>query len=86
MIHCDCVGPFPQSKDGYQHILIIVDAFTKYLQLVPLKSLSGAETLQVFKERLTLFGRPRVVVLDRGTNFTYKALQQFFKRQNVEYI
>jgi Integrase core domain. len=61
-----------------------VDAFTKYLQLVPLKSLSGAETLQVFKERLTLFGRPRVVVVDRGTNFTYGPLQQYFRKQKVE--
>lgn len=83
-IHCDCVGPFPRSKDGYQHILIIVDAFTKYLQLIPLQSLSGGETLQVFRERLTLFGRPRVVVLDRGTNFTYKSLQSFFEKQNVQ--
>ncbi|XP_015438100.1 PREDICTED: uncharacterized protein LOC107193210, partial [Dufourea novaeangliae] len=73
-----------QTKEGYQQILLIVDAFIKYLQFVPLKSLSGAETLQVFKERLTLFGRPRVVVLDRGTNFTYKPLQLWFKKQNIE--
>ena len=83
-IHCDCVGPFPRSKDGYQHILIMVDAFTKYLQLIPLKSLTGGETLQVFRERLTLFGRPRVIVLDRGTNFTYKSLQVFLEKQNVQ--
>ncbi|XP_015435727.1 PREDICTED: uncharacterized protein LOC107191251 [Dufourea novaeangliae] len=83
-IHCDCVGPFEISKDGYQHILVIVDAFTKYIQLVPLKTLSGSETLQVFKERLTLFGTPRLIVFDRGTNFTFKQLQQFIVKHGSE--
>ncbi|KOC63539.1 Pro-Pol polyprotein, partial [Habropoda laboriosa] len=83
-IHCDCVGPFEKTKDGYEHVLLIVDAFTKYVQLVPLKSLSGTETLQVFKKKLTLFGTPRVIVLNRGTNFTFKSLEQFIKKHGIE--
>jgi hypothetical protein len=30
-VHPDCVGPFPESPEGFKHILLIVDAFTKYL-------------------------------------------------------
>ena len=84
VIHCDCVGPFEESKDGYKHILVIVDAFTKYVQLVPLQSLSGPEMLRTFRDRLTLFGTPRIVVCDRGTNFTYKPLGQFLTKHGVE--
>ncbi|CAK9806275.1 Retrovirus-related Pol polyprotein from transposon 297 [Anthophora plagiata] len=83
-IHCDCVGPFEITKEGYQHILLIVDAFTKYLQLIPLKTLSGPEMLAIFRERLTLFGTPRVVVFDRGTNFTYKPLKLFIEKHGSQ--
>ena len=61
-----------------------VDAFSKYVQLVPLKSLTGSEMLQIFKERLTLFGTPRVIVMDRATNFTFKSLVQFIKKHGIE--
>ncbi|CAK9833136.1 Transposon Tf2-6 polyprotein [Anthophora retusa] len=83
-IHCDCVGPFEITKEGYQHILLIVDAFTKYLQLIPLKTLSGPEMLAIFRERLTLFGTPRVVAFDRGTNFTYKPLKLFIEKHGSQ--
>ncbi|XP_015429651.1 PREDICTED: uncharacterized protein LOC107186324 [Dufourea novaeangliae] len=53
-------------------------------QLVPLKTLSGSETVQVFKERLTLFGTPRLIVFDKGTNFTFKQLQQFIMKHGSE--
>lgn len=46
IVHADCVGPFPVTTDGYKHVLLLIDGFTNYILLVPLKTLTGAETAQ----------------------------------------
>jgi hypothetical protein len=32
----DSVGPFPVDKDGYKHIIVIIDSFTRYLPYLTL--------------------------------------------------
>lgn len=27
-LHCDCVGPFPLTPEGYKYVLLLIDAFT----------------------------------------------------------
>lgn len=44
-VHADYVGPFPVSTEGYKHILLLIDSFTKFLFIVPLKSESSPETI-----------------------------------------
>lgn len=66
----DCTGPFTASSEGYKYVLLIVDGFTKYCILKPLKTLNGQELIPILRENLTLFGTPTMIVTDRGTNFT----------------
>jgi hypothetical protein len=47
-VHADCVGPFPVTPEGFKHLLLLIDAFTKYLFLIPLKTAYGTrDTRQV---------------------------------------
>ena len=45
----DICGPFPPSINGYVYLLCIVDSFTSYLHITPLKTKSSEEVLQAFK-------------------------------------
>ncbi len=35
--HADHAGPIPSTKKGYLHVLVIVDAFTKFTWIYPVK-------------------------------------------------
>ncbi|XP_050315532.1 uncharacterized protein K02A2.6-like [Anthonomus grandis grandis] len=85
IIHADCVGPFKTTSDGYKHILLLMDGFTKYIFLIPLKSLTGVEMRDKLELYLTLFGTPSLIITDRGTNFTDKNVTQLIKSFKIEH-
>ncbi|XP_046142832.1 uncharacterized protein LOC123988087 [Osmia bicornis bicornis] len=84
-------SPVPNNVKQVRQFMGLASYFRKFIPefaLVPLKTLSGDEMLQIFKERLTLFGVPQLVIFDRGTNFTFKQLQQFIEKHGsiVHYV
>ena len=42
-IHIDLFGPLSTTGSGKKHIMVITDAFTKYVELVALKSKEAGE-------------------------------------------
>lgn len=84
-IHLDCTGPFTRSNEGYKHILLIIDGFTKFCILKPLKTLTSDELVPIIRETVTLFGTPSLVITDRGTNFSSTQIQSLFQELNIEH-
>ena len=65
------MGPFVSSRRGERYILSIIDCFTKYLILVPLKDHTASTVSKALYERvIEYFGCPRKILSDRGTEFT----------------
>ena len=59
------------SKRGERYILSIIDCFTKYLILVPLKDHTASTVSKALFERVIgYFGCRRKILSDRGTEFT----------------
>lgn len=85
MIHLDCTGPFPRTTEGFKYILILVDGFTKFCLLKPLKTLSAEELIPLIREIVTLFGTPSTVVTDRGTNFNSNQIRSLFRELQIEH-
>lgn len=83
-VHADCVGPFPVSNEGFKHLLLLVDAFTKFLFLIPLKTLSGPETCNVLRQYLGMFGITKKFICDRGTNFTDKSVKEMLRDLGIQ--
>lgn len=81
----DYTGPFRQSADGFKFLLLVIDGFTKYCILKPLKSLSGQELLFAIRETIALFDTPHLVITDRGTNFTSNQVQTLFREMQIEH-
>jgi transposase InsO family protein len=77
-IAMDISGPFHPSKHGYRYILAIIDYFSKYPVLIPLKRID-AETIarKTFQYWISVFGAPQIIHTDRGSNFE----SELFKEQ-----
>jgi hypothetical protein len=84
-VHVDCVGPFAKTRDGYKHVLLLVDAFTKFTILLPLRTLTGAETFKQLESNITMFGKPTRVISDRGTNFSDRMVQNLYQLLGIDH-
>jgi transposase InsO family protein len=84
-VHADLAGPFQVTDDGYKYILIIKDALTKYVILVPLHDKTAEEVAKGFTDKLLApFGPPKVLITDKGTDFVNKQLKRWCNVLGVE--
>ncbi|KAL7725407.1 hypothetical protein ACLKA6_000168 [Drosophila palustris] len=58
----DFVGPLPRSKHGNTMLLVFFDAFTKWVELIPLRKATSAHLERAFREAI-LSSRHRVAAL-----------------------
>ena len=71
ILSIDVLGPFVSSRRVERYILSIIDCFTKYLILVPLKDHTASTVSKALYERVVgYFGCPRKILSDRGAEFT----------------
>ena len=84
----DFMGPIlPHSPLGNNHILVITDYFTKWVEVIPLKTTSALVTAKALMDRVILYhGPPKTVVTDRGPNFTSELFSSLCKALNVKHL
>lgn len=74
--HMDILTCLPKTKDGYQHILLVVDSFSRWSEAFPLRTQEAKEIAHVlYNQIFTRFGCPKCLVSDRGANFLSKLIQ-----------
>lgn len=77
MIHVDHLGPFCRTKKGHEYMLVITDAFSKFVIAEPTRTVNSVETIRVLKRIFGLFGYPDRVVTDHGKAFTSRYFKKF---------
>ncbi|KAL6419184.1 hypothetical protein ACFW04_014057 [Cataglyphis niger] len=85
-LYIDHYGPLKKEKNGYTHIFIVIDAFTKFVVLYPVKSTATKETIIVLKQYFSHFGTCNRIVSDRGTSFTSEAFSTLMIEFNIKHI
>ena len=79
-VHLDILGPFTRSISGSVYILVMVDQFTKWVELAALPAQNAELTARAFLNHLImLFGCPLEVHTDQGRNFESELFQAFCK-------
>lgn len=86
MLHMDHVGPFPRSRLGNVHLLVTVDAFTKFIFLKPVKSTKTKLVIDFLKEIYGYYGHPHTIITDQGSAFTSKQFGEYCKENNIKHV
>ncbi len=81
----DCVGPLPKSKSGHLYILTIMCAVTRYPEAIPLRTLKAKTVVQELIRFCSIFGLPKVIQSDQGTNFTSKVFSQMLSELGIKH-
>ncbi|XP_060117940.1 uncharacterized protein K02A2.6-like, partial [Heteronotia binoei] len=80
-LHIDFAGPFQG-----QIFMIIVDAYSKWLEVIPVGSTSAAAAIKALRRVLCTHGIPDTIVSDNGTAFTAADFQGFLNRYLIKHI
>ena len=72
----DCVGPLPRSKTGCSYLLTVICQTTRYPAAYPLRSITAKSVIKALSQFISIFGLPKVIQSDRGTNFTSQTFAQ----------
>ena len=59
------------------HILVMVDKFTKWVEVKPIRKLDGNTAVNFLKEVILRYGYPHSIITDNGTNFAEGYFRQF---------
>lgn len=84
MLGIDLMGPFPKSQKQNEHLLVIVDYCSKWVELFPLRVAKAPQIARILVEEIfTRWGTPMYLVSDRGTQFTSQLITLVCKQWNV---
>ena len=68
-IHIDHKGPIHPTSAGNVHCLLIVDAFSRFLMVYPVRNTTALATITAVEKWILSFGIPQSIIHDRGTAF-----------------
>jgi hypothetical protein len=81
----DFMGPLKNSQ-GFEHILVMVDYVSKWVEAIPCHIASTKESIAMIKSVIfPRFGTPRILVSDGGTHFTGKNFKKCLSKLGIEH-
>jgi transposase InsO family protein len=75
-IAIDTIGPLPESAEGHKYILTIIDTFSRFIELIPLKSTLAETAADALIQIIGRYGIPCELQSDNGTQFANKIIEQ----------
>jgi len=85
-ISMDTMGPLPETSEGHQFILVIIDCFTRILELYPCKSTEADEAANHLIDFISRYGTPDEVLSDRGTQFANSTVSSALQSLGTDHI
>jgi transposase InsO family protein len=70
------VGPLRQAPGGFTHLLVVVNKFSKWIEVL-IVNVRSEEVVSFFTDIIYRFGIPNTIITDNGTKFTGKKFLKF---------
>jgi uncharacterized protein YaiI (UPF0178 family) len=83
-LNIDTIGPLPTSRNGFEYILVIIDTFTRWIEIYPTHSTTAADAARCLIQHLGRYGLPSTLRSDRGTQFVNDTIQSLLQLLHIE--
>ncbi len=68
------MGPFPEDEDGNKYVINIIDSFTRFLEMYPMKDVSAKSAAKALLQHSGRYGFPSYLLSDQGTQFVNETI------------
>jgi hypothetical protein len=86
MLALDLMGPLPKTKNGKTQLLVVVDHFTKWVELFALRDGKADKVCKVVESEIFCrWGSPKAILSDNATNFRGHIFDKLCKTWNVKH-
>jgi IS30 family transposase len=84
----DLIGQiYPSSSKNHNFILVATNYFTKWVEAIPLKTVTSKNMIDFIKEHIIYqFGIPQNITTDQGTMFTSEEFEEFATSMGIEFL
>jgi len=87
MVSADLMGPLPRGQGGCKYILAILDLFSKYIKLYPLKRATTDTIIKrIVGEYIPTVGIFKKILTDNGTQFTSHKWSRVMAGLNIKSV
>jgi hypothetical protein len=82
----DFINGLPRTSKGYDSIRVIEDRLTKVAHFIPVKTTyKGPQLVELYMARIvSLHGVPKKIILDRGSQFTFRFWRSFHDNMSTK--
>lgn len=85
-LHIDHLGPFVKSKRGNSYLLVVVDAFTKFIFIKPVRNTNTQNVIRVLDDIFYTFRVPDRLISDRGSCYTSHNFKKYCYSKGIKHI
>lgn len=87
LLSVDLFGPLVKSSYGYQYIFVVLDSFTKFVKMYPMRVATARGCVKILTEKyIPEFGCPEAILSDHGSQFTAKIWTKTLRDMNIEVL
>jgi transposase InsO family protein len=79
----DIVGPLRKASEGYTHLLVDVDKFSKWIEARPITNLISEQVISFFTDIIHRFGVSNSIITDNGSQFTSRKFLEFCDNHHI---
>jgi hypothetical protein len=80
--HLD-MGPLCQAPGDFNHLLVAVNKFSKWIEARPIVKIRSEEAVSFFTDIIYRFGIPKTIITGNSTQFTGKKFLNFCDDNNI---
>jgi len=82
-VFIDIAGPLP-SDQGFKYLLVMIDGFSNFISLSPLKNISSSAIATAFFDKwVSIFGPPEIIHSDNGLGFKGEEMAKICRKFSI---
>ena len=84
-INIDAVGPLPTTTDGHKYIIVIIDCFTRFVELYPATTVGADDARRAILSCIGRYGVPCQILTDGGSQFQNNTIPEVIRRIGIDH-
>jgi len=75
-LQVDSIGPLPPDEEGNCHIIVVVDTFTRFVELYPTKDTTAKSAAKALLQHSGRYGVASTITTDNGPQYANEAIKE----------